>query len=61
MARESVPSSPLRQRWVQPALLAHSTMTAVTQTALPMPLKLLFLQASISQCHDANGAIVPCK
>jgi hypothetical protein len=44
-----------RRPWIAPVLETHSTFTTVTQTAL------LFLQASISQCFDAQlGHTVPC-
>jgi hypothetical protein len=50
-----------RRPWVTPMLEPHSTMTVVTQTPPPVPLNLLFLQSSISQCHDVNGNVVQCK
>jgi hypothetical protein len=49
-----------RRSWVTPVLEPHSTMTAVTQTPVPVPLDLLFLQSSISQCFDANHQPVTC-
>jgi hypothetical protein len=49
-----------RRAWVTPMLEPHSTMTVVTQAPVPAPLNLLFLQASISQCFDANHNVVPC-
>lgn len=49
-----------RRAWVQPTLLPHSTLTVVTQVTSPMPLTLLFLQASVSQCFDAHGNPIPC-
>jgi hypothetical protein len=48
-----------RRRWIAPALAPHSTLTVLTQSALPQPLSLLFLQASI-QCFNHNGNPVPC-
>ena len=48
-----------RRRWVAPTLAPHSTMTVLTQSPLPQPLSLLFLQSSI-QCFDHNGNPVPC-
>jgi len=49
-----------RRPWVAPNLVPHSTLTELTQSALPQPLSLLFLQASISQCFDHNGNPTPC-
>jgi hypothetical protein len=48
-----------RRKWVAPTLAPHSTLTVLTQSALPQPLSLLFLQASI-QCFNHNGNPVPC-
>ncbi len=50
---------PERRRWTAPRLAPHSTLTVLTQSALPQPLSLLFLQASI-QCFNHNGNPVPC-
>jgi hypothetical protein len=49
-----------RRSWVTPMLEPHSTMTVVTQAPLPVPLNLLFLQSSISQCFDINGQPATC-
>jgi len=49
-----------RRPWVSPELRAQSTLTVVTQVTPPVPLTLLFLQASTSQCFDALGNPVPC-
>mgnify|MGYP001556422200 CR=1 FL=1 len=43
-----------RRGWVPPVLELHSGMTEVTKAPMPVPMNLLFLQASISQCFDAN-------
>ncbi|MDB4911172.1 MAG: hypothetical protein JWO39_1995 [Gemmatimonadetes bacterium] len=51
-------ASSKRRTWVAPTLAPHSTLTVLTQSALP-PLSLLFLQASI-QCFNHNGNPVPC-
>lgn len=51
--------NPARRRWIAPTLEAHSTLTVLTQSALPQPLSLLFLQSSI-QCFNHNGNPVPC-
>jgi hypothetical protein len=48
-----------RRRWIAPSLAPHSTLTVLTQSALPQPLSLLFLQSSI-QCFNHNGNTVPC-
>jgi hypothetical protein len=48
-----------RRRWIAPTVVPHSTMTELTQSALPQPLSLLFLQSSI-QCFDHGGFPVPC-
>jgi hypothetical protein len=48
-----------RRRWIAPTLAPHSTLTVLTQSALPQPLSLLFLQSSI-QCVNHNGNPVPC-
>lgn len=48
-----------RRRWIAPSLASHSTLTVLTQSALPKPLSLLFLQSSI-QCFNHNGNPVPC-
>ena len=50
-----------RRAWVTPMLEPHSTMTVVTQAPVPVPLNLLFLQSSISQCFDANHVPVTCQ
>ena len=50
---------PERRQWVAPSLAPHSTLTVLTQSALPQPLSLLFLQSSI-QCFNHNGNPVPC-
>ena len=50
---------PERRRWTAPSLAPHSTLTVLTQSALPQPLSLLFLQSSI-QCFNHNGNPVPC-
>ena len=52
-------SSSRRLAWVSPTLSPHSTMTVLTQSALPQPLSLLFLQSSV-QCFNHNGNPVPC-
>jgi len=49
-----------RLRWVVPSLALHSTLTILTQSPLPQPLNLLFLQASLIQCKNQDGNIVPC-
>jgi hypothetical protein len=48
-----------RRRWIAPSLAPHSTLTVLTQSALPQPLSLLFLQSSI-QCFNHNGNPVTC-
>ncbi len=48
-----------RRRWISPALLSNSTLTTVTQVGSPVPLSLLFLQAS-NQCFDSHGRPAPC-
>jgi hypothetical protein len=54
------PSTPsMRRRWTAPSVVPHSTLTTLTQSALPQPLSLLFLQSSI-QCFNHNGNPVPC-
>jgi hypothetical protein len=50
---------PKRRRWVAPSVTPHSTMTVLTQSPLPQPLSLLFLQSSI-QCFNHSGTPVPC-
>jgi hypothetical protein len=63
----STPSMPLdprhahseRRRWVAPSLAPHSTLTVLTQSTLPQPLSLLFLQSSI-QCFNHRGEPIPC-
>ncbi len=50
----------VRRRWIAPTLAAHSTLTVVTQAPLPVPLNLLFLHASLTQCFNSSGAPVPC-
>lgn len=63
----STPSMPLdrqemhaeRRPWIAPSVVPHSTLTVLTQSALPQPLSLLFLQSSI-QCFNHNGNPVPC-
>lgn len=54
------PASCDRRRWLRPTLVSHSTLTVVTQANLPMPLNLLFLQLSKSQCIGSDGEHVPC-
>jgi hypothetical protein len=49
-----------RRAWVAPELRAQSTLTVVTQVTSPVPLTLLFLQASTAQCFDGLGNPVPC-
>lgn len=49
-----------RRRWLRPTLVSHSTLTVVTQANLPLPLNLLFLQQSLSQCIGSNGDHVAC-
>jgi len=49
-----------RREWVRPLLRTQSTLTTVTQVASPVPMSLLFLQASNAQCFDSNGNPVPC-
>lgn len=46
-----------RKPWLQPTLSPHSTMTTVTQAAVPGPLMLLFLDASTTQCFSPDGPI----
>jgi hypothetical protein len=48
-----------RRQWIAPTLAPNSTLTVVTQSALPQPLSLLFLQSSV-QCFDHNGNPAPC-
>lgn len=49
-----------RRHWITPVLAPHSTMTVLTQSALPVPLNLLFFQSS-RQCFDKDGVpIIPC-
>lgn len=51
---------PDRRSWTAPSVVQHSTMTTLTQAALPTPLSLLFLQSSI-QCRDQDGnPVTPC-
>jgi hypothetical protein len=59
MPRESRREPAERKRWIAPTLAPHSTMTVLTQSPLPQPLALLFLQSSI-QCFNHNGNPVPC-
>ena len=49
-----------RRAWVPPMLALHSTMTEVTLAPVPMPMNLLFMQSSISQCFDAHNNPVTC-
>ncbi|MEO9116232.1 MAG: hypothetical protein ABI311_08725 [Gemmatimonadaceae bacterium] len=49
-----------RRGWMAPSLAPHSTMTELTQSPLPQPLSLLFLQSSITQCVNHLGETVPC-
>ena len=49
-----------RREWVRPLLLGQSTLTTVTQVASPVPMSLLFLQASNAQCFNSNGNPVVC-
>jgi hypothetical protein len=48
-----------QRRWSSPVLTAHTTLTTLTQSALPQPLSLLFLQSS-AQCFNNRGVPVPC-
>jgi hypothetical protein len=49
-----------RRVWIAPSMAPHSTMTTLTQSALPLPLSLLFLQSS-TQCFDQDGnPVLPC-
>jgi len=59
MAHDAEHVHPQRRSWISPSLAPHSTLTVLTQTPLPQPLSLLFLQSSI-QCFDHNGNPVPC-
>jgi hypothetical protein len=52
-------TSSKRRTWIAPSLAPHSTLTVLTQSALPQPLSLLFLQASV-QCFNHNGNPAPC-
>ena len=45
-----------RRLWIAPILAPHSSLTALTQSAV----SLLFLQASISQCFDERARPVAC-
>ena len=47
------------RRWITPALCCHSTLTVVTQVGSPLPLSLLFLQAS-NQCFNSRGNPASC-
>lgn len=59
MPHEAYQDRSERRRWVAPSVAPHSTLTVLTQAPLPLPLSLLFLQASI-QCFDHNGNPAPC-
>lgn len=64
-AKSSMPLAPridgaIRRTWIAPIVASHSTMTSLTQSALPLPLSLLFLQSS-TQCFDQDGnPVLPC-
>ena len=48
-----------RRPWITPELSCNSTLTEVTQVGSPVPLSLLFLQAS-NQCFDSHGRPASC-
>ena len=48
-----------RRKWIRPELESQSTLTTVTQLGSPVPMSLLFIQASL-QCFDSHGNPVAC-
>ena len=60
MTDEAAPHIRLRRTWCAPLLLAHSTLTDMTQMGPHAPLALLFQVASSPvQCFDQNGQPLP--
>jgi hypothetical protein len=59
ISMESERSQEARRAWIRPELTGQSTFTTVTKVGSPVPMSLLFFQAS-QQCFDSHGNPTPC-